>query len=75
MATEEKKRRFLTIELNPYMSDKEEARFKEWIADGINDMRYASENAVLAVPKIFLLIAPKSKSDIQVIKKKLVLTK
>ena len=75
MATEEKKRRFITLELDPNMTDQGEARFKEWIADGINDMRYASDNAVLTIPKLALWIEPRGKSDIQVIKKKLVLTK
>lgn len=48
------KRRFLTVELNPHMSDAEEAKFKQWIADGIRDLQFTDENTALCVPRKFL---------------------
>ena len=67
MSSEEKIPRTLTLELIP-MNDREYKRFVEWINDGLNDLRFASDQAVLTVPKIALKLDPVKKSEIQVVK-------
>lgn len=51
-----KKQRFLTLELNPDMTDAQERLFKESIADRLNDLRYKDERGLLIIPKIALKI-------------------
>lgn len=55
--SEEKTPRFLTLELVS-MNDREYKRFIEWIHDGMNDLRNASDQAVLTVPKVVLKLDP-----------------
>lgn len=74
MNSEEKIPRTLTLELVP-MNDREYKRFMEWIDDGLNDLRFASDQAVLTVPKIALKLEPVEQSEIQVVKHKIVIHK
>ena len=72
--SEEKKPRSLTLELVP-MNDREYKRFIEWIDDGLNDLRFASDQAVLTVPKIALKLEPVEQSEIQVVKHTIIIQK
>jgi hypothetical protein len=75
MAKKERKRRFLTIELCPCMTDAQEVKFKESIAQGIKDLRLANDNAALFIPKVVLRTKFENDSEIVVVKNKIVLTK
>lgn len=68
----ERKKRYLILELNQSMTDQEEKRFKEWIADGLSDMKRASNNAVLTIPKLALRTEFKNDSDIVMIHNKII---
>lgn len=60
------KRRFITLELNPAMSDKDEHNFKEAIAQGLKDLRHANDKAALFFPRKVLRTNFEKASDIVV---------
>ena len=72
---EEKKRRFLTIELCPCMSDAQEAKLKESIAQGIKDLRLANDNAALFIPKVAIRTKFENDSEIVVVNNNIVIPK
>lgn len=74
MAVKEIKRRFITLELNPAMSDKDEREFKEAIAQGLKDLRNANDKAALFFPRKVLRTNFEKESDI-VVANKIVLLK
>lgn len=72
MAKKEIQRRFITLELNPTMTDKQELEFKEWVARGLKDIRNYGNNAVLRIPKIALRTHFEKESDIVVVNKRII---
>ena len=74
MSSEEKIPRTLTLDLVP-MNDKEYKRFIEWINDGMNDLRFASNEAVLTVPKLALKLEPVKPSEIVEVKHTIIIPK
>ena len=67
MKKTEKKRRFITIELCPCLSDEQYAKVKESIAQGIKDLRLANDNQALFIPKVVLRTKFENDSDIVVV--------
>ena len=68
-----KKRRFLTIELNPEMTDEQERKFKKSIEEAIENLKYKpKDKGLLIIPKIALKIGA---SDIVMIKKQIIIPK
>lgn len=74
MNSEEKIPRTLTLELIP-MNDREYKRFIEWINDGLNDLRFASDQAVLTVPRVALKLKSVQPSEIQLVKHTVIIPK
>ena len=63
------KRRFITLELNPTMSDKDEEEFKKWVLNGIKDLALQGNNAALILPKIALRTLFEDESNIIIVNK------
>ena len=74
MNSEEKIPRTLTLELVP-MNDREYRRFIEWINDGLSDLRFASDQAVLTVPRVALKLKPVQESELKLIEHKIIIPK
>ena len=72
--SEEKTPRTLTLEL-VNMNDREYKRFVEWINDGLNDLRFASDQAVLTVPRVALKLKPVQESELELIEHKIIIPK
>jgi hypothetical protein len=70
---EEKKRRFVTIELCPCLSDEQEKMVKESIAQGIKDLSLlGDQDGALYIPKRVLLTKFENDSDIVVVKNNII---
>ena len=65
------KRRFITIELSQDMTDEQEKRFKESVADRINDLRFKDNRGLLIIPKVALKTKFEGDSDIVVVNSKI----
>jgi len=72
---EERKRRFLTIELCPCLSDAQETKLKESIAQGIKDLRLASDDAALFIPKVAIRTKFENDSEIVVVNNNILIPK
>lgn len=70
MAKQERKRRFLTLELCPCMSDQDEKRFKDTVAQAIKSLRFANDKQALFIPKKALRTKFDGDSDIVVVSSK-----
>lgn len=75
MAKETRKRRFITIELCPCLSDEQEAKLKESIAQGIKDLRLAGDDAALFIPKVAIRTKFENDSDIVVVNNRILVPK
>jgi hypothetical protein len=75
MAKEKRKRRFVTIELCPCLTDEQEKKVKESIAQGIKDLKFAKEDAALFIPKVVLRTKFEGDSDIQLVKHQIIIPK
>lgn len=67
MAEKKFKRRFITLELNPTMSDTDEEEFKKWVLNGLKDLALQGNNAALILPKISLRTIFENESNIIVV--------
>jgi hypothetical protein len=70
MAKKEMKRRYLTLELNPRMTDEQEKRFKESIEEVIRGLKHKDSKGLLVIPKVALRID--DDSGIVVVKNQLI---
>ena len=68
------KRRFITIELSPDMSDFQEEKLKESIAQGIKDLRLRDNDAALFIPKVAIRTKFEDDSEIVVVNNKIIIS-